>query len=115
MSFVDEFTRMTWVTLIKFKHEVFTKFQKFKVKVENQSGQKLKILRTDGGGEYNSTEFQKLCGDNGIEHEVTAPYTPQHNGLNELRNRTFLDMTRSMIKEKKFPHNYGEKLLLLKH
>ena len=38
VSFVDEFTRMTWVTLIKFKHEVFTEFQKFKVKAEKQSG-----------------------------------------------------------------------------
>ena len=55
VSFVDEFTRMTWVSLIKFKHEVFAKFKKFRLKVENQSGQTLKILRTDGGGEYNST------------------------------------------------------------
>ena len=76
VSFVDEFTRMTWVTLINFKHEVFTKFQKFKVKDEKKSGQKMKILRIDGGGEYNSTEFQKFCEDNGIEHVVTAPYTP---------------------------------------
>src|SRR3954471_3385560 len=109
VSFVDEFTRMTWVTLIKSKNEVFTEFQKFKVKAEKQSGQKIKILRTDGGGEYNSTEFQKFCDDNGIEHEVTAPYTPQHNGLAERRNRTLLDMTRSMLKEKKLPHNlWGE-------
>ena len=36
VSFVDEFTRMTWVTLIKFKHEVFTEFQKFKVKAEKK-------------------------------------------------------------------------------
>ena len=54
MSFVDEFTRMSWVTLIKFKHEVFTEFQKFKVKAEKQSGLKLKILKTGGGGKYNS-------------------------------------------------------------
>jgi transposase InsO family protein len=109
VSFVDEFTRMTWVTLIKFKTEVFTEFQKFKVKAEKQSGQKIKILRTDGGGEYNSIEFQKFCDDNGIEHEVTAPYTPQHNGLAERRNRTLLDMTRSMLKDKKLPHKlWGE-------
>jgi transposase InsO family protein len=100
---------MTWVTLIKFKTEVFTEFQKFKVKAEKQSGQKIKILRTDGGGEYNSIEFQKFRDDNGIEHEVTAPYTPQHNGLAERRNRTLLDMTRSMLKEKKLPHKlWGE-------
>src|SRR3954470_6940179 len=109
VSFVDEFTRMTWVTLIKFKNEVFTEFQKFKVKAEKQSGQKIKILRTDGGGGDNSTEFQKFCDDNGIEHEVTAPYTPQHNGLAERRNRTLLDITRSMLQEKKLPCNlWGE-------
>ena len=107
--FVDEFTRMTWVSLIKFKHEVFDEFKKFRMKAENQSGQKLKILRTDGGGEYNSKEFQKFCEENGIEHEVTAPYTPQHNGLAERRNRTLLDMVRSMLKEKKLPQKlWGE-------
>ena len=46
---------MMWVTLIKFKIQVFTEFQKFKVKAEKQSGQKLKILIMDGGGQYNST------------------------------------------------------------
>ena len=55
MSFVDEFTRMRWVSLIKFKHEVFAKFKKFRIKAENQSGQKLKILKIDGRGEYNYT------------------------------------------------------------
>ena len=46
---------MTWVSLIKFKHEVFAEFKRFRLKAENQSGQTLKILKTDGGGEYNST------------------------------------------------------------
>ena len=76
MSFVDELTRMPWVASIKFKHEVFVEFQKFKVKAEKQNGQKLKILRTDGGVEYNSIEFKRYCEDNGIEHDVTALYTP---------------------------------------
>jgi transposase InsO family protein len=66
VSFVDVITSMRWVTLIKFKREVFAEFQKFKVKAEKQSGQKLKILRTDSGGEYNSTEFQKFCEENGM-------------------------------------------------
>ena len=74
------------------------------MKAEKQSGQKLKILRTDGRCEYNSTVFQKFCEESRIEHEFTAPYTPQHNGLAERRNKTLLDMTRSMLKEKKLPH-----------
>lgn len=61
----------------KVQNEVFSDFKKFKVGAENQSGQSLKILRTDGGGEYKSTKFTKCCEENVIEHEVTAPYTPQ--------------------------------------
>lgn len=69
----------------------------------------MKVLGTDDGGEYNSTKFRNFCEENGIEHEVTASYIPQHNGLAERRNRTFLDMTMSMLKEKKFPHTlWGE-------
>ena len=69
----------------------------------------LKILRTNDGGEYNSTEFNKFCEENEIEHEVTALYTPQHNGLVERRNQTLLDMIRSMLKEKKLPNTlWGE-------
>ncbi|XP_050917844.1 uncharacterized protein LOC127135070 [Lathyrus oleraceus] len=60
--------------------------KKFKVKAKKQSDQKLKILRTGGGGEYKSTEFKEYSEENGIEHEVTSSYTPRHNGLTERRN-----------------------------
>lgn len=93
----------------KFKHEVFIEFQKFKVKAEKQSGQNLKILITDGGSEYNSSEFRSFCEENGFEHEVTAPYTPQHIGLAERRNKNLFDMIKSMLKEKKVPRTlWGE-------
>ena len=59
--------------------------------------------------------LEKFYEENGIEHEVTAPYTPQHNGLSERRNRTLLDMARSMLKEKKLLTCYGEKLLPHQH
>ena len=83
---------------------MFSEFKKFRLKAENQSGQTLKIFRTDGGGEYNSTKFRSFCEENGIEHEDTDLYTPQHNGLAERRNHNFLDMVRIMLKEKKLPH-----------
>lgn len=64
---------MTWVALVKLKHVVFVEFKNFKVKAKIQSGQRLKNLRTDGRGEFHSTEFKKFCEEHGIEHEVTAP------------------------------------------
>lgn len=109
VSFVDEFIRMTWVAFIKFKYEMVVEFKKFKVKAKNQSGQRLKILRTGGGGEFNSIEFKKFCEEHGIEHEVVAPYTSQHNGLAERRNRIMLDMIKNILKEKNLPHTlWGE-------
>jgi len=82
-----------------------------KVLVKKQSVTSIKILRTDGGGEYTSKVFEKFCEDNGIIHEVFAPYTPQHNGLDERRNRSLLDMTRSMLKLKNMPNTFWEEAL----
>jgi hypothetical protein len=64
------------------------------------------VLRTDGGGEYTSTEFENYCKEKGIIHEVTAPYTPQHNGLAERRNRSILNIARSMVKQKQRPKRF---------
>ncbi|KAK2404675.1 putative mitochondrial protein [Trifolium repens] len=106
LTFVDEFSRMTWLYHIKVKSEAFDVFKKFKALVEKQSGKSIKVLRTDGGGEYTSTEFENYCKEKGIIHEVTAPYTPQHNGLAERRNRSILNMARSMVKQKQLPKRF---------
>jgi len=106
INFIDEFSRKLWLYLITAKSEAFDMFQKFKILVEKQSGKSIKVLRFDGGGEYTSKVFEKFCEDNGIVHEVTAPYTPQHNGLAERRNRSLLDMTISIFKMKKMPNTF---------
>jgi transposase InsO family protein len=106
LTFIDDCTRHVWLYLIEKKSDVFTKFKKFKTLVENQSGFSVKKLRTDGGGEYTSHEFAKFCEDEGIEHEVTAPYTPQHNGVAERKNRSIMNMARSMLKAKHMPHKF---------
>ncbi|WJX60656.1 hypothetical protein P8452_45840 [Trifolium repens] len=106
LTFVDEFSRMTWLYHIKVKSEAFDVFKKFKALVEKQSGKSIKVLRTDDGGEYTSTEFENYCKEKGIIHEVTAPYTPQHNGLAERRNRSILNVARSMVKQKQLPRRF---------
>ena len=60
-------------------------FSNFKSIVERQSGRKIKILRTDGGGESVSKYFDVLCVKEGIVHEVVSPYTPQQNGVTERK------------------------------
>ncbi|XP_017604832.1 uncharacterized protein LOC108451682 [Gossypium arboreum] len=58
------------------KSEVFNAFSKFKALVENQSGCKIKALRTDNGTEYLSERFQRFCKQAGIHHQLTTVYTP---------------------------------------
>ncbi|GAU25674.1 hypothetical protein TSUD_266010 [Trifolium subterraneum] len=91
---------------IKAKSEAFEVSKRFKTLVEKKSDKQIKVFRTDGGGEYTSKEFENYCKDQGIIHEVTTPYIPQHNGLVERRNRSILDMARSMVKQKGLPHRF---------
>eukprot|EP00253_Pinus_taeda_P029009 PITA_29009 len=106
LTFIDDFTRKTWIYFLKNKNEVFEKFRNFKALVENQSGLHIKILKTDRGGEYISKEFLRFCRENGIHKQFTARYTPQQNGVAERKNRTIMDMARSMLKAKNFPNDY---------
>ena len=106
LTFIDDFTRKTWVYFLKNKSEVFEKFRNFKALVENQSGLHIKVLRTDRGGEYISKEFLRFCRENGIHKQFTARYTPQQNGVAERKNRTIMDMARSMLKAKHLPNDY---------
>ncbi|GJY99363.1 retrotransposon protein, putative, ty1-copia subclass [Tanacetum coccineum] len=80
--------------------EVFETFKKvFQKEVENQLGKTIKSLRSDRGGEYMSQEFLDHLKEHGIIAHRTPPYTPQHNGVSERRNRTLLDMVRSMMSQ----------------
>ncbi|CAN6998047.1 unnamed protein product [Brassica oleracea var. botrytis] len=70
--------------------EAFDKFKKFREIVEKETGARIKTLRTDRGGEFCSREFQAFCETYGITRHLTAPYSPQQNGIVERRNRTLL-------------------------
>ncbi|XP_052622199.1 uncharacterized protein LOC111909796 [Lactuca sativa] len=70
-----------------------------KVKVEKETGNSVKTLRTDRGGEFTSQDFNSLCDSHGMMRHLTTPYTLQQNGVVERRNRTLIEMTRSLMKE----------------
>eukprot|EP00253_Pinus_taeda_P013028 PITA_13028 len=61
VSFIDDFSRNTWIYFLKKKSEVFDRFKEFKALVENQTEKKIKVLRTDNGGEFCSKEFEEFC------------------------------------------------------
>ncbi|GJW41360.1 retrotransposon protein, putative, ty1-copia subclass [Tanacetum coccineum] len=76
--------------------------------VENQLGKTIKSLHSDRGGEYMSQEFLDHLKEHGIIAHRTPPYTPQHNGVSERRNRTLLDMVRSMMSQTTLPKSFWD-------
>ncbi|GJT01478.1 retrotransposon protein, putative, ty1-copia subclass [Tanacetum coccineum] len=98
-TFTADFSRYGYVYLLKHKHEVFETFKVFQKEVENQLGKTIKSLRFDRGGEYMSQEFLNHLNEHGIISHHTPPYKPQHNYVSKRRNRTLLDMVRSMMSQ----------------
>ena len=78
------------------KYDVFDTFKKWKALAENETGKRLKCLRSDNGGEYCSKEFDSYCSHNGIRREKTVPGTPQENGVSERKNRMIMERARCM-------------------
>ncbi|GKC46675.1 retrotransposon protein, putative, ty1-copia subclass [Tanacetum coccineum] len=108
ITFTDDYSRYGYVYLLKHKHKVFETFKVFKNEMENQLGKTIKALRSDQGGEYISQEFKDYLKACGILQQLTPPYTPKHNGVFERRNRTLLDMVRSMMNLTTLPLSFWD-------
>jgi hypothetical protein len=101
--FIDDYSRKTWIYFLKTKGEVFKRFQEFKALVENQTGKKIRCLRSDNGGEYTSNDFDDYCAREGIRREMTVAYNPQQNGVAERKNRSIVGAARAMIHDQGLP------------
>jgi transposase InsO family protein len=109
IAFIDDYSRMCWIYFMKFKSEVADIFMKFKAWVETQSESKMHVIRSNNGNngtEYTCEKFNKFCEDAGIEHQLTAPYTPQQNGVVERKNRTIMEMARCLLHDKGLPKKF---------
>jgi transposase InsO family protein len=103
ITFIDDHSRKTWIYFLKAKSEVFKRFQEFKALVENQTGKRIKVLRSDNGGEYSSREFVDFCTCVGIRRQMTVPYNPQQNGVVERKNKAITGAMRSMLHDQSLP------------
>jgi hypothetical protein len=97
VSFIDDFSRNTWIYFLKKKSKVFGRFKEFKALVENQTEKIIEVLRTDNGGEFYGNEFEELCKKCGIARQNTTPYTPQQNGVAKRMNKTLMEKARCML------------------
>ncbi|KAG8479751.1 hypothetical protein CXB51_029621 [Gossypium anomalum] len=100
VSFVDMFSRYTWVYFLKSKSEVLPYFLDFHQMVKTQFGQSIKMLQTDWG-EYHV--LSKTLSSLGIQHRVTCPYTSEQNSVAKRNHRQIGDMGLSLLAQSAMP------------
>src|SRR5271169_4015760 len=102
--FVDDATRKCYIAPMKTNGsaEMLVHLKLFAKMLETELGAKIKRIRTDGGSEYKRFVDAYLK-EEGIQHEITAPYHPDQNGVVERANRTIMGRVRAIIEDAKFP------------
>lgn len=112
VTFIDDKSRFTFVSLLQTKDQVFEKFKDYKTLVEKQLGKQIKILRSDNGGEYCNKAFDEFLTSHGILRQLSVAHTPEQNGVAERANRTLMEKVRAMLDEAGLNIRYwGEALM----
>jgi transposase InsO family protein len=75
-------------------------------RAQSDFGLRIKKIRSDNGTEFNNSQIEGFFEEEGIKHEFSSPYTPQQNDVVERKNRTLLDMVRTMLDEYKTPDRF---------
>ncbi|CAI7804243.1 unnamed protein product [Closterium sp. NIES-53] len=98
LTIVDDHTRAVWVYPLKTKGEVAAAVLKeWMPRAQRESGHKVKVIRTDNGGEFIGADFEAVLKEKGIQHQLTVPYNPQQNGVAERFNRTLQEGARTLL------------------
>ncbi|CAI7771816.1 unnamed protein product [Closterium sp. NIES-54] len=98
LTIVDNHTRAVWVYPLKTKGEVAAAVLKeWMPRAQRESGHKVKVIRTDNGGELIGADFEKELKRKRIQHQFTVPYNPQQNGVAERFDRTLQEGVRTLL------------------
>jgi transposase InsO family protein len=97
---VDDYSRFTWVFFLQEKSQTQETLKRFLRRAQNEFGLRIKKIRSDNGTEFKNSQIEGFV-EEGIKHEFSSPYTPQQNVVVDRKNRTLLDMARTMLDEYK--------------
>jgi transposase InsO family protein len=92
-------------------HKTQETLKGFLRRAQNEFRLRIKKIRSDNGTEFKNSQIEVFLEDEGIKHEFSSPYTPQQNGVVERKNRTLLDMARTMLDEYKTPDRFWAKAI----
>ena len=97
VTFIDYYTRCTWVYLMRNKSEIFFHFTHFLQMIKTQYNTVVRTIRSDNGREYITNEFRAELHKCGILQQLTCSYIPVPNGVSERKNRHILSMVRCLL------------------
>src|SRR3954468_353466 len=100
---VDDFSQYTWVFFLDDKSKVVEIFKTFAKRAHTKYELSPKHIRSDNGTEFKNTHIEDFLDDHGFTHEFSAAYTPQQNGVVERKNKTLIEMAKTMLDEYKTP------------
>ncbi|MBW0568604.1 hypothetical protein O181_108319 [Austropuccinia psidii MF-1] len=106
MILIDQFSGYISVTFLKQQNKAFTHFCNFKIYAEKKLDCKILNITSDGGGEFRNKSFTSFTKEHGINHVISPPYTPQHNGIAERGNQSVIEKTRCLLLQSKLPTQY---------
>ena len=106
ITFIDDKTHHISISPLKEESEVGKHLKAFVSKAELDTGCKVKILRSDGGGKYTAGHVREFLKEHEISHEMMTADTPQHNGIIEWLNCTLLNRIQAMLSDTKLPNFY---------
>ena len=106
ISFIDDYSKLCWIYLIKENSKTFSIFKQFHSMVQTQFNSKIKIVCTDNGTEYFSNILRSYFKDNDIIHHSSCVNTPQQNGIAERKNRHLLEVAHTLMFQSNVPKHF---------
>ena len=111
VSFLDHYSKYTWLYPIPQKSDVYKVFCSFQKLVERQFNCKIKSVQTDWGGEYRS--LHKYFENIGIQHRVSCPHTSQQNGSIERKHRHIVETGLSLLSHSSVPLSFWDHAFMM--
>jgi transposase InsO family protein len=103
---IDDYSCYSWVFFLESKDQVFEHFRLLALRLNNEHPNCLKAIRSDNETEFRNASFDRFCLEHGIEQQFFASRVPQQNGVVERKNRTLVEMTRTMLNEHGTPRRF---------
>ncbi|GKG05401.1 putative ribonuclease H-like domain-containing protein [Tanacetum coccineum] len=94
------------MVFLRTKDETSANLKTFFSVIENQLNQKVKTIRSDNGTKFKNKDVVEFCGSKGIKREYSNARTPQQNRVAERKNKTFIEVVRTMPADLFLPNTF---------